>query len=512
MKLSSLFKRGMNLVRLGNAARQLRHSADADKHAWARHYLLELLGNSRGVPTKVAQFMTMGSGDAADREILNNSIPVMPLEEVREILEAEYAVSLDSIFSHLEEKGQAASLGQVHFGKLREGHEVAVKVQFPAIADAVEAEMNLLGWMPRVGPVAKWGFSLDGYRDAFWENLSEELNYTREKEHQIEYRKRVAPIWEVVVPEVYEKWCRPRVLVQEKETGFDLDKAETMVQTQRQTLGRVLLRHYFHMLFCHGFVHADPHPGNFAFRKLGGEDFALIVYDYGSILRVPDSMRLTLLRIILALQTHERLDPVACLSAIGFDPQKLQDLKQTLPALLNVLFEPFLCEAPYAIKDWRLSERFEQIVGEMKWWFRSAAPPRLIYLMRTIHGLAAMLERLDARLSWKFILDQVCSEIYEDARRIEIPSPAEDGLGFDGLARYLKIYVVKANGNKIQLTMPGRVADDLESVIDPPVMESIRRQKVDLKTIQDRVRKSGFVPQEMFTLKDEERDVRVWLE
>ncbi|MFQ5715812.1 MAG: hypothetical protein ACE5GQ_01785, partial [Nitrospinales bacterium] len=65
---------------------------------------------------------------------------------------------------------------------------------------------------------------------------------------------------------------------------------------------------------------------------------------------------------------------------------------------------------------------------------------------------------------------------------------------------------------EVRLTMPARVADDLEGIIDPPVKESIVKQGLDLAGMQERVRKSGFVAQTIFELEDPERKVRVWLE
>ena len=515
MSLGAFFKRGLNLVKVGKAVRSLKNATGEDKRQWAKHYLIEILGKSRGLPAKVGQFMTLGSEDQDLKETLDSSIVPMPFGQVVSLLEEKYQASIDSIFNDLNEAGRAASLGQVHYGKLRDGSKVAVKVQYPEIAHAVEAEMDLLGWMPKVGPVAKWGFHMEGYRDAFWNNFQKELDYTQEMVHQQQYAEFAAPLTHVVVPRVFSEWCRPTVLVQSLEEGFGLEKAETLAEGPRQTLGRVLLQHYIHMLFRHGFVHADPHPGNFAFRQISRDKFALIIYDYGSMLKVSDDVRLGLLRTILALQDHERVDPVACLTAIGFDAEKLKDLRPTLPALLHVLFEPFLVEAPYPIKEWNISDRFDRIVGEMKWWFRSAAPPDLIFLMRTLHGMSIMLERLDVKLSWRFFLDQLCSDLYSAARNLALPEvPCDSGkvFGLDGIARYLKVNVVKPNGNKVKLTMPARVADDLDSVIDPPVKESIDRQNIDLKAIQKRVRETGFVPQILFDLKDPEREVLVWLE
>lgn len=301
--------------------------------------------------------------------------------------------------------------------------------------------------------------------------------------------------------------------MQSRETGFSLEQGLSLAKSQRQAMGRVLLKHYFHMLFRHGIVHSDPNPANFAFR--GSDDISLIIYDFGSVLKIPDEVRLTLLRIILALQNREALDPAACLVGLGFDRDKLNDLRPNLPALWHILLDPFTTDAPYNVRDWRISERFSAQVGDLKWWFRSAAPPGLIFLMRTLHGMMSMLEKLDAQLPWKFFLEQTCSDLFDSAGQLtfdKISGDEKSRPGFDGLSKYLKIYVVKANGNKVELTMPSRVIENLADVIDPPVMESIKRQNIDLDQIKKRVEKSGFAPQKVFDMKDSERSVKVWLE
>lgn len=513
-KIKNLFKRGIRLMKVGKAMRDMRSGDDEQKER-AKHYLMFLLGEGRGLPAKVGQLMTMDSADLELRETLNESIIPMPFDEVKGLLQEVYQAPYDTIFRSLDKKGRPASLGQVHFGKLKDGRQVAVKVQYPEIAEAVEAELKLLGFLPKVGPVARWGFNLEGYRDVFWEKFSEELDYDREIQYQQRYRQLTAPLHDVIVPEVISEHCRPTVLVQAREDGISFDEAEKLPQSKRQAMGRALLRHYLHMIFRHGFVHSDPHPGNFAFRLLNDDKVALIIYDFGSVLEIPDNVRLALLRTILALQDHEPLDPVACLAGMGFDVGKLQDLRPTLPALLSVLFDPFTTDAPYDVEDWRMSERFDGIVGELKWWFRAAAPPVLIYLMRTLHGLTSMLSRLDAKLPWRYILHTLCSDIYPSAKALQLPDvPPATGLapGFNKVAKYLKVDVKKANGNKVWLTMPARVADDLEGIIDPPVKETIIRQNLDLAVMQERVRKSGFIPQTIFEVQDSERHVRVWLE
>ncbi len=511
MNLKSLYQRGKNLIKVGKAINAVRKAKDEDSKSWAKNYLVETLGQSRGLPAKIGQFMAMDSENY--QEILQTAIPPMPFDQVIEELEKAYQAPWNTVFKKLEKVGKSASLGQVHFGVLLDGTPVAVKVQYPEIAAAVETEMDLMGWFPKVGPVAKWGFKLDGYRDSFWNTFKEELDYLVEAEHQRIYRELARPLNNLIVPEIFIGSTRPKVLVQKLEEGISIEEAEKLKPETRQLIGRAILEHYLFMLFKHGRVHADPHPGNFAFRQTGRDSYALVLYDYGCILQISDSVRLALLRVILALQTHEAVDPVACLVAIGFDETKLQDIRHLLPALLNILFEPFLVDYPFDVKEWDLSRRFDLVAGEMKWWFRSSAPPNLIFLMRILHGMSALLKRFDTKISWKFILGKVCSDCFLPAKTFQLPGCSQEkSICFDGMAKYLLIKVIKPNGNKVRLTMPARVAENLVDVIDPSVMESIKRQNIDMVGIQSRILKSGFIPQMLFDLKDPERDVKVWLE
>ncbi len=512
MSWKTLLGRAGRMASMGAAVMAVRRAGDAEKKLWARKYTVELMGGARGLAAKVGQMMAQGENGEELQESLKAASPLMPFEQVAEILERAYGAPLGTCFSHLEEQGIAASLGQVHFGELADGRSVAVKVQYPEIREAVKADLRLFGWLPRAGPVSRFGISLEGYRQAFADNCERELDYLEESRRQTRYRELARPLSGLVVPEVLPGHCRDRVLVQCLEEGFSLQKAATLPAIPRQEIGRNLVSHFLYMLFQHGFLHADPHPGNLAFRQTGRSKFSVILYDYGCILEVERERRLALLRCILALREREAVSPVQCLAAMGFDAEKMRDMDAVLPSILAVLFEPFVQEQPFDVKRWRLSERMDRVAGDLKWWFRSAAPADLIFLVRALHGLVLALEKLDARLVWSQLLDECAGDLYAEARSLTVGDGGRaGGVPFSGVARYLKVDIEKASGVKVKLTMPARLAEDLEHAMDETVLKAIREQNIDLADIQKRARNSGFVPQVLFELHDAERDVRVWL-
>ncbi|QPJ63532.1 MAG: hypothetical protein G3M70_17285 [Candidatus Nitronauta litoralis] len=488
-------------------------STDADKKLRAQKLLIELLGESQGLPTKIGQFLSMKEEADELQEALNASVNPMPWEEVVEILNREYGGDFHTVFRNIKPQARPASLGQVHPGTLKNGQPVAIKIQYLGIKEKVDSELKILGWLPGMGPMKKWGMDLAGYIRELREHLDQELDYTREADQQVRYREKWGDRSDVIVPKVYPEYSNEKVLVQAFEKGQTLEKVIGLPQEKRQEIGKIWVSHILFMLFHKGIMHSDPNPLNFAFRTKGRSP-GIVLYDFGSLFEVTQSERMLLLRIILAIRNRENIDPAQCLKGLGFDLEKLNDIRHCLPGLLAVLFEPFIQDEPFDFDDWNINKRWDDIVGDLKWWFRSAAPPRVIFLMRTFHGLVNHLGKLKVSISWSFLLDDVAGDLFEQASEWPLPEfdENEEAANFDGLSRYLKIDVRKGNGNRVELTMPARVAENLEEVIDPPVLESIKNQNIDLESVQKRIQRSGFQSQILLEMEDSVRKVKVWLE
>ena len=162
------------------------------------------------------------------------------------------------------------------------------------------------------------------------------------------------------------------VLIQEWEEAQPLSSALNWSPDQQRQLAKTIMQTLWYSTFHSGHIHADPHLGNVKTR-LNPETHEpeWIIMDYGCTLVIPENARLALPHLILGTVSQRDVDPLACFIAMGFDGEKLASIANQLPALCTVLFEPFIkTDRVYTVKYWDLGKRLDDILGELKWWFR----------------------------------------------------------------------------------------------------------------------------------------------
>ncbi len=502
--------RAGKIVRVAHAAQRAAR-ADGENRAAAQSALAHLLADARGVPMKVGQFLASLPGNEAFDALVKGIAP-RPLSEIAPPLEAALGRPLDEVFSQLDESQSAASLGQVHRAVLHDGKAVAVKVQYPDIRAAVEGELALAGLMPGLGPAKQWGFDVDAYKRALRDDLEQELDYASEAKRQEAFGRNVR-VEGLVTPGIVAEWTRGTVIVQDWVNGVRLDEVSAWSPADRRRIGTILAQTLFASLFNAGTVHGDPNLGNLYIRRNRDARPEVVLLDYGCVVDVPRRARLALLKLILGTIEDARTEPFPCFVEMGFDAQKLEPIAHLLPALCTVLFEPFADRVPYSTRYWALNERMSALLGDLRWWFRSAGPAHQFLLMRAFSGLVSHLTTLQVVVSWQSLLyDAVDPGVLEEARQFK-PSPVSVRSPCLGdMAKLLKV-VVSENGRQVvQVAMPSTQVAELESIIPPEVLPKIRAAGLDLAAIVGGALSSGLTPQELFTLDASPKQYRVWLE
>jgi len=523
MPLPDIITRSLKLFKTARGVAALRKADNEHDRELAKAALASLFADARGVTLKIGQlFSEMDGGSPFDE--LAKGIDPYPLATMLPVLEEGLGQPASDVFRHIEDHAIAASLGQVHKAHLLNGDVVAVKIRYPGIVPAVEAEMKLAGLIPNVGPAKKWGIDLAGYKQTLKDNMDRELDYRTEAGHQIAYRDAVN-VAGLCVPKIYSDFCSEGVLVQSWEQGRYLDDILGWPEDDRDQVSRLILSTFFHSLFIAGEMHGDPHLGNSLYRSgLDGQpEMALL--DYGCMISIRPRQRDALLELILACRDGGDIPAYDCLLDLGFDGEKLSHIQDALPEACKIILRPFISDFPFDARTWDINAGFIALLGDLKWWFRSAGPPGLLLAIRAFHGVISQLESLGVNLPWWSVLSDVLGDlrIAEASARLArrrnvvntqpgVTTHTPDDTPV-ALAGKLCIRVTEGSSQIVALAMPGAAAYRIVELMPEDVIGDIRKTgAIDLDALSKRIEDTSAAPQMLFELDRGERQYRVWLE
>jgi predicted unusual protein kinase regulating ubiquinone biosynthesis (AarF/ABC1/UbiB family) len=386
-----------------------------------------VLGDMKGVAMKVGQLLSfLDAGTvpeqhrAAYQQIvgaLQADAPPMPFETVRAVLEVELG-HVDDAFALVEERPMAAaSIGQVHAGRLHDGREVVVKVQYPGVADAIKADLQnteLLASFASVGAkLAPIRVVADPNAavEEIAERITEELDYRLEAASQSEF----ASLYEghpfIRIPAVVTELSTERVLVMDHHHGLRWTAALERPQALRDTWGEAVYRFVFGSLYEFGMFNADPHPGNYLFHDDGGVTFL----DFGCVKRFSPAQVAAMRGIAKAVFDDEDPDALfACFQDVGciprrtkLDPQRVFEWwapiwdpgRDEQPFTFTPEFAAWVTERNFApFGEWADITRGMGITAEAKDW---------AFLTRIQLGLYSVLGALRATRDWRAVHDQL---------------------------------------------------------------------------------------------------------
>jgi predicted unusual protein kinase regulating ubiquinone biosynthesis (AarF/ABC1/UbiB family) len=289
---------------LGTRATNVARSEEGKKvalekrHIEAAEQIVAALGTMKGAAMKLGQvmsFLDVGLVPEEYREefqrklgALRDAAPKVRFDDMRKVIESELDAPLRELFSDFDETPiAAASIGQVYRARLRDDDRlVAVKVQYPRVAEAVRADMQNLGMILRLMKRIAPGIDVQSTADEIRSRIHEELDYELEASNQ----RSLARIFRghpfIVVPDVVGDLSRERVLVCDFVSGRGFDELKESDQATRDRLGEIVFRFFFGCMYRHRQFSGDPHPGNFLLQ----DDGRVAFLDFGLFKRMPKEL------------------------------------------------------------------------------------------------------------------------------------------------------------------------------------------------------------------------------
>lgn len=368
--------------------------------------VIETLGEMKGSALKMAQMLSMDefsmpeSYQKAFQQAQHNAPPLsFPLiqKTIRTQLNADTEVLFDTFSRNAL---HAASIGQVHQAT-KDGKKLAVKIQYPGVADSIESDIKLMR------PIAQRAMhvsakELDFYLDEVKQTMLEETDYTHELKMALTLKEQCAPLTNLIIPAYHKELSSKKVLTMdwiEGELLYDW-LATNPSESSKQKIAQTLWDTFLFQIQELGLVHADPHPGNFIVTP----EEKLCLIDFGCVKPIESSFYQAYFQMLLPEVYGDDTRLIETLNKLDFftnsdSEEDKHYLLESLKFSIEMLAVPFQTPT-FNFGSWDymkgIHTQGEQMAKEIRKRKITAArgPKEAIYLLRTFYGLYAILGKI----------------------------------------------------------------------------------------------------------------------
>lgn len=379
----------------------------------AAEKLVATLGDLKGLAMKLGQQVSMDP-DLLSPKVravvarLQNQAPPMSWATVREVLVGELGRPPEAAFARFEQTPLAsASLGQVHRAWTHDGHEVAVKVQYPGIQSALESDLDNLGTMVSVvGASSRLAHGKTYYAE-LRDSLLDELDYRKEAQRAKRFARAADVLEEIKVPRVFDELTTERVLTLELLHGPTLkellNRLDEVDNDERFRASRLLVHAVWGPFLATGCIHADPHPGNFILLA----DGRVGVMDFGALKELSAPFVASNRRLFQALCHGQPFDPMELAHASHFHFDDSAAARPLVQGVVDIATRA-LRSRDFDFKTAFISKDLRNLFlanGAML--TRLRPPKESVQFFRAIGGLSHNLENLKARGDFQAVYSEL---------------------------------------------------------------------------------------------------------
>ncbi|XP_060663344.1 atypical kinase COQ8B, mitochondrial [Drosophila nasuta] len=249
--------------------------------------IVDTLCKVRGAALKIGQILSIQDTNVVSPQLakaferVRQAADYMPDWQVERVMTTQLGAEWRQRLSSFDDKPfAAASIGQVHRATLQDGGmEVAIKIQYPGVAQSIESDIDNLVGMLKVWDVFPQGFFIDNVVRVAKRELQWEVDYAREAEYTEKFRQMIAPYPEYYVPRVVRELTTSSVLTTELVPGVPLDKCFDLSYEHRSHIAASVLKLCLRELFEIECMQTDPNWSNFLYDAPSRR---LMLIDFGS--------------------------------------------------------------------------------------------------------------------------------------------------------------------------------------------------------------------------------------
>ncbi|KAF8051516.1 hypothetical protein N665_1714s0009 [Sinapis alba] len=366
----------------------------------------------RGAALKVGQMLSIQDESLVPAPILNalelvrQGADVMPRSQLNPVLDAELGPNWQSKLASFDyEPLAAASIGQVHRAVTKDGFEVAMKIQYPGVANSIESDIENVRRLLNYTNLIPKGLFLDRAVKVAKEELARECDYEIEAISQKHFRDLLSDTPGFYVPRVIDELSSKKVLTTELISGVPIDKVASLDQETRDYVGRKMLELTLKELFVFRFMQTDPNWGNFLYDE---PTKTINLIDFGAARDYPKKFVDDYLRMVMACADKDSKGVIEMSRRLGFltgdEPDVMLDAHVQAGFIVGL---PFAEPGGYAFRTNNITSSVSNL-GATMLKHRLTPPPDEAYsLHRKLSGAFLACIKLGATVRCRDLLLQV---------------------------------------------------------------------------------------------------------
>ncbi|WP_238367212.1 ABC1 kinase family protein [Mesobacterium pallidum] len=365
------------------------------------------LARMRGAAMKVGQILSMDAGELLPPELagilarLRDQAHVMPPSQLKQALTGAWGPDWQRAFRQFDVRPvAAASIGQVHRATLKDGRTLAIKVQYPGIAQSIDSDVANVGALVRLSGLVPKGLDLALYLEEARRQLHEETDYLREGAQMERFAALLDGSATFAVPRFHADWSGRSVLAMDFMAGRPIESVAALDADGRNRVMAALVDLALREVFAFGVVQSDPNFANYLHNADTGR---IVLLDFGAVRDLDGGVTQAyrdLLRAGLAgdaggVQAAAR--DLGLIAGGPFDPRILRMIAQVLDAIGADRFD-------FADRTLVRQLNAEGMALADAGYAPPPVPMDVLYIQRKLGGLFLLGSRLEARLSLREII------------------------------------------------------------------------------------------------------------
>lgn len=371
------------------------------------------LGKMRGAAMKLGQLVSMGSSDFLPTELadifarLRADAQHMPPRQLETVLRKHWHRDWRQMFERFDEHPiAAASIGQVHRARTRDGRNIAIKIQYPGVRQSIDSDVDNVAALLRISNLLPKSVDVAPLLVEAKRQLHEEADYVREGNCLQSFGALLAGAEHYAVPEYLSELSGPDILVMSFENGLAIESMASSSQPDRDRIMTQLVALVLRELFEFKFMQTDP---NFANYKYDPVREKIVLLDFGATRALPDFMVAqyrALLKGALAGDNASVLTSARNMHFFG--PQTVRNHLREIEEMIALATMMLNADGPFDFGKTALLDNIRDkglgIAADRRNWH--IPPTDTLFVQRKLGGVFLLATKLKARVDVRSLLEQ----------------------------------------------------------------------------------------------------------